>query len=243
MTQIATRTTTEYDRRLAPARARLAHGRLVTEILAPNVDADLLERFLIAYCALGVQMTEPVEGWIRRAGERCVAVGEAAIGRALVRHARAEAGHDRMLADDARTLAQRRQRHGRVAPDVEALLAHAATPAIRRYVELHEATIAGPTPCAQIAVELEVENLSTVHGPAFIARCTETLGGDVRAGLTFLHDHVELDVGHTRFNRAQLTRLLERRPELLAPLVAAGTEALAAYGDFLDECIDRVRKN
>ena len=41
-------------------------------ILSPTVDPTLLELFLVHFCAAGVHMTEPVEGWIRRAGERCV---------------------------------------------------------------------------------------------------------------------------------------------------------------------------
>jgi hypothetical protein len=150
----------DYERRLAPARARLVGGRWVREILAPGVDADRLERFLIHFCALGARMTEPVEGWIRRAGERCRAVGLEALGDALIRHARAEAGHHLMMIADARTLAARRVLGGRSAIDVQALLASAPSVAIRRYAAVHEDAIAGVSPCAQLGIELEIEQMS-----------------------------------------------------------------------------------
>ncbi|MFY0539080.1 hypothetical protein [Nannocystis pusilla] len=61
-------------------------------------------------------MTAPVEGWIRRAGERCLAAGLNEIGNALVAHARHEAGHDAMMVDDTRSLAARREQAGRPVP-------------------------------------------------------------------------------------------------------------------------------
>ena len=35
----------------------------------------LLEAFLLYFCAIGAQMTQPVESWIRRAATRCAALG------------------------------------------------------------------------------------------------------------------------------------------------------------------------
>ena len=57
------------------------------------------------------------------------------------------------------------------------------------------------------------------------------------AGLHFLRHHVSLDVSHTRFNKKQLNRLLDRRPEYLMDLVNTGEETLHAYGMFLDDCL------
>ena len=39
-------------------------------------------------------------------------------------------------------------------------MARPATPAMRRYIELHESVIASPAPWAQVAIEYEVEGLS-----------------------------------------------------------------------------------
>src|SRR5690349_2024132 len=83
------------------ARARFSRGPGAA-ILDPKMTADELILFLIHFSSLGVRMTEPVEGWIRRAGERCAASGQAALGRALVIHARHEADHHLMMIEDTR---------------------------------------------------------------------------------------------------------------------------------------------
>ncbi|MDC0666457.1 hypothetical protein [Nannocystis radixulma] len=227
-----------YEECVQPARARFAHGEWVTRVIGGELSPDELELFLLCFCALGVQMTAPVEGWIRRAGERCLAAGLNELGAALMAHARHEAGHDAMMVDDTRSLAARRRQAGRSVPLVEALLAHPPTPGIQRYVQVHEDVIAGPAPYAQIAIEYEIERLSVTYGPGFIARCVADLGADVKQCLSFVHDHVELDVGHTKFNARKLDQFLRQRPAALDDLVAAGSGALAAYDQFLDDALD-----
>ena len=226
-----------YEESVQPARARFARGEWATRVIGGELSSDELELFLLYFCALGVQMTAPVEGWIRRAGERCLAAGLNDLGAALVAHARHEAGHDAMMVNDTRSLAARRRQAGRPVPLLETLLAHPPTPGIQRYVQLHEAVIAGPAPYAQVAIEFEIERLSVTYGPSFIARCVADLGADMKQCLSFVHDHVELDVGHTKFNARKLDQFLQQRPEALDDLVAAGSEALAAYGQFLDDAL------
>lgn len=226
-----------YEERVQSARARFAGGAWATRVIGGELSADELERFLLCFCALGVQMTAPVEGWIRRAGERCLALGQNELGTALVAHARHEAGHDAMMVDDTRSLAARRSQAGRPVPAPETLLAHPATPGIQRYVNVHEDVIAGPAPYAQIAIEYEIERLSVTYGPSFIARCVTDLGDDVKRSLSFVQDHVELDVGHTKFNARKLDQFLHQRPGALDDLVVAGAEALAAYDQFLDDAL------
>jgi hypothetical protein len=201
-----------YERDIAPARARFAAHPWVASYITTRPDPDVLERFLIYFCALGYQMTAPVAGWIRRAGERCTALGSPELGHALVRHAHHEAGHEELMANDARSLVERRVRAGRSRLDVEALLAMPPTPGIEHYVRLHEETIAGDAPHGQIAIEYEIERLSVEFGAPFIRGCMETLGPDVRDCLSFLDEHVTLDVGHTRFNANQIDRELHRSP-------------------------------
>jgi hypothetical protein len=226
-----------YEESVQPARARFAGGEWPTRVIGGELSADELELFLLCFCALGVQMTAPVEGWIRRAGERCLAAGLKDLGAALVAHARHEAGHDALMVDDTRSLAARRTQAGRPVPAYESLLAHPPTPGIHRYVQLHEDVIAGAAPYAQIAIEYEIERLSVTYGPSFIARCVTDLGADVKQCLSFVQDHVELDVGHTKFNARKLDQFLQQRPDALDDLVAAGSEALAAYGQFLDDAL------
>jgi hypothetical protein len=104
-------------------------------------------------------------------------------------------------------------------------------------VQVHEDVIVGSAPYAQIAIEYEIERLSVTYGPGFIARCVADLGPDVKSCLSFVQDHVELDVGHTKFNARKLDQFLRQRPEALDDLEAAGSEALAAYDQFLGDAL------
>src|SRR5215472_16224338 len=75
-----------YERYLEPARVKFAGSKTLSSILAPGIDPVLLELFLIYCASLGVAMTEPVEDWIRKAGEGCEQFGLRELGRALRRH-------------------------------------------------------------------------------------------------------------------------------------------------------------
>jgi hypothetical protein len=55
--------------------------------------------------------------------------------------------------------------------------------------------------------------------------------------LTFLREHVALDVGHTRFNRRVLADLLASGRERVTVLRDVGAHALAAYAGFLEDCL------
>jgi hypothetical protein len=50
------------------------------------------------------------------------------------------------------------------------------------------------------------------EGPRLIARRRELLGESILDSLSFLREHVDLDVGHTGFNRLQLSWLLAEHP-------------------------------
>ena len=109
-------------------------------------------------------------------------------------------------------------------------------PAFRAYVELHERTIAGPTPFAQVAIEYEIERLSVGVGPQLLTAVASVCGPERVARLTFLEHHIELDAGHTAFNRRQLGQFLTSHPDAAAALGAAGSAALDAYLEFLSDC-------
>jgi hypothetical protein len=230
-----------YETALRPARERFTGSPAVVEVLSPDVDPRLLESFLIHLCALGVGVTEPVEGWIRRAGEACIARGLDDLGRALVRHARDEAGHDRLFEADARLLVSRWNAAGRAPLDAARLLALAPGPGATRYRRLHEENIGGDTPYAQLAIEYEIERLALSFGQDLLRTSVAVLGREVLEGLSFLREHVELDVGHTHFNRRRMAALLEERPEVAAAMERAGTEALDAYAAFLSDCLEAAR--
>lgn len=227
-----------YERALIAARERFATQPKFRAVLAPDVDPSTLELFLVHFTALGVGMTEPVDGWIRRAGERCRAVGLDELGRALIVHAKHEAGHHLMMIGDTRKLVERWNARHSHALSADELLAAPHTPGVVRYRELHETIIAGETPYGQLAIEYEIEMLSVVHGKQLIEHCVARLGRDIVQGLSFLEEHVEVDAGHTKFNAAELGRLVDRHPTFVQPLIEAGSAALEAYAMFLADCAD-----
>ncbi|MGQ0575081.1 MAG: hypothetical protein ACT4RN_12880 [Pseudonocardia sp.] len=230
----------QYEQAVEPARRRFADDPAVRLVQDRAMGTDHLESFFIHWSALGVAMTKPVEGWIRRAGEACVRLGEPGLetlGVALQKHAKAEADHHLLQIEDLHRMCKRRAAAGRAAPDPDALLALPWPEAAQRYRDLHEEVIAGPQPYAQIGIENEIEMLSIVLGPPLFDNARALLGDDVTADLSFLDEHITLDVGHTKFNRRQMAKFLDERPDALDALVAAGSAALDAYRAFLAHCV------
>lgn len=226
-----------YENALRPARERLAGNRAMRAVLDPDTDPRTVELILIAYAFNGVAMVEPVEGWIRRAAERCRDLGYRELGDALLRHAKSEAGHHHMMLNDLRLLTDSWNGRGLPRLDPEELLSRPLRPAVQQYVDLHEDAIAGPTPYVQIAIEYEIENLSAQYGSIMIEGCEARLGDGIHGALSFLVEHSKADVGHTHFNRRQMAGFLEQNPAALDDLVASGTRALDVYGRCLDECL------
>lgn len=230
-----------YEQAMEPARRRFDEDAAVRAICEPGIGAEHLERFFLYWSALGVGVTEPVEGWIRRAGQACARLGEAGVaelGVALEKHAKAEADHHLLFISDVRFLAKRATDAGRDVPDPDELLTLPLPEAAYPYRDLHESVIAGPEPYAQIAIENEMERQSLTFGPAVVANARAVLGDDVVGGLSFLDEHIELDVGHTKFNRRQMARFLDRYPHAMDALVAAGSAALDTYRVFLSYCVE-----
>jgi hypothetical protein len=225
-----------YESKIAPARRRFTAQRAVKALLEPGLPALKLEAFFIYYNALGVRMTEHVESWIERAGRRCTELGYAALGDALRAHARHEAGHHLMMIADTRHLVRQRNARLGTALSADALLATPLTAGVRRYVDLHEHTIASDAAFGQLAIEYEIERLSVDLGGPVLERCAQALGRDVLSGLSFLQEHVEIDVGHTKLNARALGRFIAEFPHTEDALVRKGEEALDAYAAFVDDC-------
>ena len=123
-----------------------------------------------------------------------------------------------------------------------AVLALTPTTGVLAYRRLHEDIIAGQAPYGQLAIEFEIEMLSLSYGPKLIARCNGLPGVSILESLSFLNDHVALDIAHTHFNRLQLSRLLDENPSFLSNLVSAGAAALDTYAMFLDDCLHLGRR-
>jgi Acetyltransferase (GNAT) domain len=226
-----------YELLLGPERERFETSPGLSAIRSSN-DPRLLEAFLLYFCAIGAQMTEPVEGWIRRAADGCSALGLPELGEALTRHARAEAGHHLMMIADLRSLAGHwNLRH---APPVDADEMQRLRPSsgAMHYCRVHEENLAGDTPYAQVAIEYEIEQLPLRYGGLFLSRCLEIFGPEILPSLSFVTEHIDLDIGHTKFNARELAKLIDHKPESLPALVAAGSAALGAYAQFLADCVE-----
>ena len=83
--------------------------------------------------------------------------------------------------------------------------------------------------------------MSIILGPKLVEQCLRVLGQQVVAGISFMTHHVELDVGHTHFNQNQIEKLLAVHPDYAEPMARAGSAALMAYVDFLNECLVMAR--
>jgi hypothetical protein len=229
-----------YEHLVQAARVRFALSSGVQAIQASR-DPAFLEAFLFYFSVLGSKMTEPVEGWLYRAAERCATLGLADLARALHVHARAEAGHHLMMIADARSLSDRRHVRGLPEVDVEQLLAQLTSEGVLRYIRVHEENISGETPYAQAAIEYEVEMLPLRFGNAFVGHCLAVLGQEIAPCLSFVTEHIILDASHTDFNARLIARLLNTKPGSLPSLVNAGSAVLDAYGEFIEDCVKLAR--
>lgn len=219
----------QYEAALSVPRAELNSS--IQQMLA-KCDAKTLGWFLIYFCSHGVAMTQPVELWIRRAGERCLALRYTELGDELLKHSKQESNHHIMMIRDATALIHwwNRKHDLKLLPEdfIKLTSCKSAVP----YETVHEKYIESDTPYGQLAIEYEIEKISIVHGPILIKQCIQNYGIGILMKLGFIRHHVKLDFWHTRWNQEMLTRLLKQHPDTLEHLIAAGTEAIRAYQAF-----------
>ncbi|MFP2958026.1 hypothetical protein ACLEPN_09385 [Myxococcus sp. 1LA] len=233
----------QYRPHVKQTRERLETEPVVRTLLSPDIAPALLERFLIEWSARGAYMTEPVDGWIRGAGERCIALGKTKLGQTLVTHARHEAGHHLMTIEDARTLARRWNTRHAPALDADALVAQAPTEAMRQYRQVHDEAISSDLPLGQAAIEYEVGELAVVVVPRILANVKKVLGQEVLERLTFLVEHAAVDVGHTALNERMMEEWLREQPEDGARLAASGARGLDCYLRFMADCLHAAQED
>jgi len=224
-----------YGPQVQPFRLALSQHQVWRFLDMP--DPLVLELFLIQYCALGVAMTEPVEGWIRRAGERCQELGYADVAAFLLAHANEEKDHHLSFIDDTRCLVnQWNATHDRQL-NTERLLSQPLTGGVLNYRALHEASISSDAPYCQLAIEFEIERLSITYGAAAMAKIARVLGPEAIKGLRFLEKRVKEGLRHTSVIECQLNQLLHDVPIALSALTQRATMALTAYGEYLSDCL------
>jgi hypothetical protein len=187
-------------------------------------------------------MTEPVPDWIRRAGENTRKRGFDELGKALEDHAEHEDGHHELMREDAKSLVGWwNDSHGATL-HADEFLSLPWSGGVQAYRQLHEDYIAGETPYCQIAIEYEIEKVSVEYGPKVFGHVIEVVGPAVLKCLSFITEHVAIDVGHTHYNARALEKFLSRVPRALDSLVAAGAGALNAYARYLEDCMTMTKQ-
>ncbi|MBM7118169.1 hypothetical protein [Archangium primigenium] len=229
-----------YEPHVLPARTLLDTDPALCRLLDPSLKPKVLARFLIEWMARAAYMTEPVDGWIRGTGQRCIEQGLDRIGHALITHAKSETGHHLMTLEDAERLV--RHWNTRYSPtlSVQALCAQTPLESMRAYRQLHDDVIAGAFPVGQVAIEREVGFLAVEFGPRLMRQVERLLGPEVAGMLTFLNEHVAVDVGHTLLNEKMLAEAITRAPDNARVYAEAGAQAMSLYIRFLGDCLHTV---
>ncbi|MCB9026750.1 MAG: hypothetical protein H6625_10560 [Bdellovibrionaceae bacterium] len=205
-------------------------------------DKKQMHAFLLTWTALSVSNTQPVEGWIRRAGNKCIQLGYNKIGQRLVDHSRQEADHDKMLVEDLEVLVQLWNQKYENKITTKELLSLELPQSTKDYVTLHENVINSDEPFRQVAIEFEIERISVNYGPRMLESVMYSLGREFTKGLGFLAEHVELDVGHTAFNLRLLDSCFKENKAWVNSMAETGSTALNIYGQFLNDCVVQCQK-
>lgn len=230
----------DYEKRMIEQRNRFAANTSFKQIIE-STDEKQIIAFFIFFSGLGVEMTKPVESWIKRAGQACVAKGFTQVGNLLVKHSVEEASHHLMLIKDLDVLTTLWNQKCKLPVNKDAILNDTDTQGVNDYKTVHEDTIKN-APWGQVAIEYEIENLSLVYGTRLVEKYQKTVNKTSSKGITFLKDHVKLDVGHTEFNRNLISTVLKEIPNSLETLVKSGTQALEAYCQFSNDCFEKASR-
>jgi hypothetical protein len=227
-----------YHHALTDVREKFSTESVFRRICDNHLEPEILELFWICYCSIGVGMTEPVEGWIRRSGERCLKLGWSQLGQSMISDAKQEAGHHLLMVADTKSLIARWNQHHVTQLETEKFLTQTYPESVAAYTKLHEDVISGPEPFSQIAIEFEIESLAVQYGSGLIEVSTKNLGEDFKGSLSFMQTHVTLDVEHSKESEIKLKNFIEQYPESLESLTQAGNSALEIYSQFLDDCLE-----
>jgi hypothetical protein len=233
----------EYQRRCEPARKEFSVRKVVREICTENIDPKLLKLFMIHWSALSAGLTEPIPNYLQRAGQRCEEKGLKEMAEFFYEHEEEEEGHDNWATEDVKKLVEAWNREEpNFQLDSKELLNEKMSPAVKRYHQLHEHVIEGNSPWDELAIDVEIELISTTYGPLLLKNWIDCMGQDSLPSISFLHEHVRADVGHTETNFEVVHKLLAQHPEYTDTLVKTAGDALNSYADFLDDALNYAKK-
>ncbi|MDO8578120.1 MAG: hypothetical protein Q7R50_02950 [Dehalococcoidales bacterium] len=233
----------EYQKRCQAARDAFASRKVVNELFNEEVDPKLMKLFMISWSALSSGLTQPIPEYLKRAGENCAKKGVAEMAAFFAQHTEEEDGHDEWGRDDTRKLVERWNKEEPEFPlNAEDMLKNNMSPAVKRYHKLHENVIDGDSPWAELAIDVEIELITTQYGPRLLQSCVRSMGEDSLADVSFLREHVRFDVGHTETNFETIHKLITKHPEYTDALVETAFKALESYADFLDDAMSSAKK-
>lgn len=225
------------------ARARVHEDPRIRWLLEDSSATEMLG-FLIEFCALGVRMLRPVDGWLRRSARDCLDAGFEELGWALMSASRDEAPRHLLLIDDLVQLSQlwRRQiaSDGR-SLDLRGLVRREAPASAQRHAVVRETAGQPDLGYLALGIELELDGLSMALGPQLQRACEDRLGSGIYEGLRFIHARTEHAALQNYDWLEILDRLLTVCPELGEPMALVGCEAVDAMLGFFGECIERGR--
>ncbi len=227
-----------YEPYVLSARARISTDPVLRRLVDPAVSPEVLERFFIQFHALGVYMTEPLEGWNRRAGHRSLLLSMDALGKGLLAHSKQASGLPVTMTEDVDTLVRRWNTRYRPPLHTERLLSQYPTDAMRAWRRLVEETLTGELPPAQIAIESELLHLMQTLAPHLLANVARVLGREALEGLGALQEQAQPDAPRAVNQARLLEELVRTVPESARTLAELGGEAIELYLRFIEDCLE-----
>ncbi|MFK0733946.1 MAG: hypothetical protein ACFKPT_30775 [Gloeotrichia echinulata GP01] len=228
----------EYQKKAELARQEFASREVVKELFTKEIEPKLLQLFMIHWSALSAGLTEPIPAYLQRAGERCQNMGLESMANFFYGHEEEEDGHENWAMDDVKELVVIwNQEQPNCQLDAQELLAKKISPAVKLYHQLHERVIEGDSPWAELAIDVEIELLSTTYGPILVKKWVDCMGQASLSNVSFLHKHVLADVGHTDTNFDVVDKFISEHPEYVDTLVQTATDALNIYAEFLKDAM------
>lgn len=228
-----------YESMMSGARREFATRQDVAQLFGAKLDPDLINLFMIYWSSMSAALTRPIPEYLCTAGRRSEEMGLTTLAMFFKEHTEEEDGHHMWAESDTRKLvAIWNEKHPGCELDAEALLSSSFRPSVRRYHQLHEDVLASGSPWAELAIDIEIELITTQYGPPLLAACAEAMDSDGLQSISFLSEHVRFDFGHTETNLKVVGEVLRQRPDFLHDLVDVGQKALVCYGDFLGEALE-----
>ncbi len=147
----------------------------------------------------------------------------------FLRHAISEVGHEKLALDDLRTLGE----------DITGVETTQPLPATIAFTAFGFYQIAFGNPVSYLGYLYFLEFLPTQHGGIF--REALLKAGVPEAALTFLRDHMTVDVGHNQLMGKYLAQLIHNQADLDAVIYTMRVTA-SLYAKMLQEAFERAER-